>query len=195
MIDHLNDPGMVATVMANGAMSAQNNEGEIRKGIVEDDLLDAVIALPKELFYTTSIPACIFILSKGKEEDQYRDRSGETLFIEATNLYESISSTQNKLADEHINKIADTVRAYRGEEGVKEYEDEKGFCKVAETDEIANNRYIVTPGRYVGVKQDNGDDEPFEQKMERLTAELREKLQKSNELEESIEQSLQEVGF
>jgi type I restriction enzyme M protein len=195
MIHHLNDTGMAATVMANGAMSAQNNEGEIRKGIVEDDLLDAVIALPKELFYTTSIPACIFVFSKGKEEDEYRDRSGETLFIEATNLYESVSSTQNRLSNDHMSKIVDTVRAYRGEEGVKEYEDEKGFCKVAKTDEIADNRYIVTPGRYVGVKQDNGDSEPFEQKMERLTAELREKFQKSNELEESIEKSLQEVGF
>ncbi|MFB6186124.1 MAG: N-6 DNA methylase, partial [Halobacteriaceae archaeon] len=157
--------------------------------------LDAVIALPKELFYTTSIPASLFILSKGKDDDQYRDRSGETLFIEATNLYESINSTQNRLNDEHIRKIANTVRAYRGEDSAEEYQDEEGFCKVAKTDEIADNRYIVTPGRYVGVKEDNRDSEPFEQKMERLTAELREKFQKSNELEESIEKSLQEVGF
>jgi len=195
MIHHLSETGMAATVMANGAMSAQNNEGEIRKGIVEDDLLDAVIALPKELFYTTSIPACIFILSKGKEDDQYRDRSGETLFIDATDLFESVSSTQNRLSEEHISKIANTVRSFRGENQVGEYEDEEGFCKVAETDEIADNRYIVTPGRYVGVKTDNGDSEPFEQKMERLTAELRENLQKSDELEKSIEKSLQEVGF
>jgi type I restriction enzyme M protein len=195
MIHHLSETGMAATVMANGAMSAQNNEGEIRKGIVEDDLLDAVIALPKELFYTTSIPACIFILSKGKENDQYRDRSGETLFIDATDLFESVSSTQNRLSEEHISKIANTVRSFRGENQVGEYEDEEGFCKVAETDEIADNRYIVTPGRYVGVKTDNGDSEPFEQKMERLTAELRENLQKSDELEKSIEKSLQEVGF
>jgi len=195
MIHHLNDTGMAATVMANGAMSAQNNEGEIRKGIVEDDLLDAVIALPKELFYTTSIPACIFILSKGKNSDQYRDRSGETLFIEATDLYESVSSTQNRLNNEQIRKIADTIRAYRGEDSVEEYQDEEGFCKVAKTDEIANNRHIVTPGRYVGVKENEEDSEPFEQKMERLTAELRENFQKSNELEERIEKNLQEVGF
>jgi len=195
MISHLDDNGMAATVMANGAMSAQNNEGNIRKGIVEDDLLDAVITLPKELFYTTSIPACLFILSKGKEDDQYRDRAGETLFIEATTLYESVSSTQNRLSDDHINKIAETVRAYRGEDRVDEYEDEKGFSKVAQISEIADNRYIVTPGRYVGVKDNNGDSEPFEQKMERLTAELRETFQKSEELEESIEKSIQEVGF
>ena len=195
MIHHLDDTGMAATVMANGAMSAQNNEGEIREGIIEDDLLDAVIALPKELFYTTSIPACIFIISKGKDEDQYRDRSGETLFIDATDLYESINRTQNQLNQKHIEKIADTVRSYRGEDQVKEYEDEKGFCKVAEKDEIANNRYIVTPGRYVGVKTDNGSDEPFEQKMERLSAELREDFQRSSELQRKIEKSLQEVGF
>lgn len=195
MIHHLNDTGMAATVMANGAMSAQNSEGEIRKGIVEDDLLDAVITLPKELFYTTSIPACIFILSRGKGDDQYRNREGETLFIEATDLYESVSSTQNRLSGDHISKIANTVRAYRGEDGVGEYEDEKGFCKVVQASEIKENRYIVTPGRYVGVKEDDGDNEPFEQKMERLTAELREEFQKSEELEESIEKSLQEVGF
>jgi len=195
MIHHLNDTGMAATVMANGAMSAQNNEGKIREGIIEDDLLDAVIALPKELFYTTSIPACIFFFSKGKERDEYRDRQGETLFIDATDQYESVSSTQNRLSEEHISRIANTVRAYRGEDEVDEYEDEKGFCKVAETTEIAENRYIVTPGRYVGVKANNGDSEPFEQKMERLTAELRESFQKSNELEEIIEKSLQEVGF
>lgn len=195
MIHHLNDTGMAATVMANGAMSAQSTEGEIRKGIIENDLLDAVIALPKELFYTTSIPACIFIFSHGKKDDEYRDRSNETLFIEATNLYESVSSTQNRLNNDNISKIVDTVRAYRDEEEVEEYEDKKGFCKVANTDKIADNRYIVTPGRYVGVSQDNGNSEPFEQKMERLTAELREKFQRSNELEDSIEKSLQEVGF
>ena len=195
MVHHLNDTGMAATVMANGAMSAQNNEGKIRKGIIEDDLLDVVIALPKELFYTTSIPACIFVLSKGKEEDQYRERSGETLFVNATNYYESVNQTQNKLGGEHIEKIANTVRAYRGEDQVSSYEDEKGYCKVADIDEISDNQYIVTPGRYVGIKQDNGDEEPFERKMERLSSDLRENFQKSNELQKEIEKSIQEVGF
>lgn len=195
MIHHLSDTGMAATVMANGAMSAQNNEGEIRKGIIGDDLLDAVIALPKELFYTTSIPACIFILSKGKQEDQYRDRTGETLFIDATDLYESVDQTQNRLNRDHVERIAETVRAYRGEDQVGDYEDEKGFCKRAEIEEIADNQYIVTPGRYVGVKPEDEDDEPFEKKMERLSAELRTNFQKSNDLQQKIENSLQEVGF
>jgi type I restriction enzyme M protein len=194
MIHHLDNTGMAATVMANGAMSIQNQEGEIRKEIIEDDLLDTVVSLPKELFYTTSIPACIFILSKGKGEDEYRDRSGETLFIDARNLYESVERTQNRLTEEHIQKIATTVRAYRGDQK-EEFEEEKGFCSIADIDEIADNRYIVTPGRYVGVKDTGGDEEPFEKKMERLSAELRENFQKSNELQEKIDRSLQEVGF
>jgi len=194
MIHHLNDTGMAATVMANGAMSVQNKEGKIREGIVEDDLLDAVIALPKELFYTTSIPACIFILSKGKVEDQYRDRGNETLFVDARDLYKSIDRTQNTLEEENINKIVKKVRAYRGEEG-EEYEDEKGFCKVVETEDIADNRYIITPGRYVGVKKQDGDEEPFDVKMERLSANIRENFQKSSELQEKIEQNLEVLGF
>ncbi|MXR40069.1 N-6 DNA methylase [Halobaculum sp. WSA2] len=195
MIHHLNDTGMAATVMANGAMSAQNNEGEIRKGIVEDDLLDAVIALPKELFYTTSIPACIFILSKGKREDKYRDRKNETLFIDARDLYETVNRTQNRLEKNHIQKIANTVRAYRGEDQANNYEDDTGFCKVVQTKEIADNRYIVTPSRYVGVETDSEDTEIFQNKMERLAADLRENFQKSEELQKKIDKSLQEVGF
>jgi type I restriction enzyme M protein len=195
MLSHLDDDGMAATVMANGAMSVQGTEGDIRESIVEDDLLDAVIALPKELFFTTSIPACIFVLSKGKGSDKYRDRSGETLFIDAREEYESVDRTQNVLEEEHISKVVDKVKAYRGEDGAAEYEDEKGFCKVTDVREIEDNRYIITPGRYVGVKDIEGDDEPFEVKMERLSADLRENFQKSNELQDQIEQNLEVLGF
>lgn len=195
MIHHLNETGMAATVMANGAMSVQSTEGEIRKAIIEADLLDAVIALPKELFFTTSIPACIFILSKGKGSDRYRERSGETLFVNAREEYESVNQTQNILNQDHINKIAEKIRAYRGEEAAEDYEDEKGFCKVADIEEIEDNRYIITPGRYVGIKEREGDDEPFEVKMERLSAELRENFQKSSDLQEQIEDNLEVLGF
>jgi len=193
MIHHLDDTGMAATVMANGAMSIQNNEGEIREEIIKDDLLDAVIALPKELFYTTSIPACIFIISKGKNKDKYRDRSGETLFIDARDMYESIEKTQNTLTEDHISKIVETVRAYRGEGG--RFEEERGFSAIAKTDQIADNRYIITPGRYVGIKEVPEDDESFEKKMERLSAEVREDFKRSNELQKAIDNTLQEVGF
>ena len=195
MIHHLNDKGMAATVMANGAMSVQGTEGEIRKEMIEEDLLDAVIALPKDLFYTTSIPACIFILSKGKSKDKYRDRQNETLFIDARDMYKSVDRTQNILEEDHIKKIAEKFRAYRGEEEADEYKDEKGFCKVATTEDIVDNRYIVTPGRYVGIEEKEDDGEPFDVKMERLAADLRENFQKSNELQEKIEENLEEIGF
>jgi len=195
MVSHLDDNGMAATVMANGAMSAQSTVGEIREALIKDDLLDIVIALPGHLFYTTQIPACIFILSKGKDTDQHRDRSGETLFVDARQEYESIDRTQNVLGKNHISKIVGKIRAYRAEDGAVKYEDEKGFCKIAETEEIANNRYIITPGRYVGVKESDVDNEPFEIKMERLSADLRENFQKSNELEEQIEENLEVLGF
>lgn len=162
---------------------------------IEDDLLDAVISLPKELFFTTSIPVCLWIMSLDKEGDEYRDRSGETLFVDARGMYEEIDRTQNTLTNEHIEEIADTVRAYRGEDGVGEYEDQTGFCKVETKDEIAANQYIITPGRYVGIEEDDGDDVPFEVKMEELSAELREEFRRSDELQQDIEESLGEVGF
>jgi len=195
MIHHTTDDGMVGTVMANGSMSVQGVEGDIREEIIENDLLDAIISLPSELFFTTSIPVCLWILSMQKEDDEYRDRSGETLFVDARDMYEEIDRTQNTLNDEHIDEIADTVRAYRGEDGVGEYQDEKGFCKVETKDEIADNQYIVTPGRYVGIEEDDGDDVPFEVKMEELSAELREEFRRSNELQERIEAGLDEVEF
>ena len=195
MLHHTNETGMVATVMANGAMSTQGKEGKIRKKLIEDDFLDVVISMPQDLFYTTGIPACIFVLSKSKKKDEYRDREGETLFIDARDEYESISRSQNKFGSEHIKKIADKVAAYRGREGAEDYEDEKGFCKVSEKEEIEDNRYIVTPGRYVGIKEEDGDEEPFEKKIERLAADLRENFQKSNEIQEEIEDNLEEIGF
>ncbi|MDR5657743.1 class I SAM-dependent DNA methyltransferase [Halodesulfurarchaeum sp. HSR-GB] len=195
MIHHLDDTGMAATVMANGAMSVQNKAGAIREGIIEDDLLDMVIGLPKELFYTTSIPACIFVFSNGKTNDKYRDRSEETLFIDAREEYESLNRTQNTLSEENINNIVEKVRAYRGEDGYGEYEDERGFCKVANIEDIEENRHIITPGRYVGVKKQKGEDEPYEVKMESLSAELRENFQKSNELQKQIKKNLEVLGF
>jgi len=195
MLYHLDDDGMAGTVMANGSMSVQGTEGEIRQAIIEDDKLDAVVSLPKELFYTTGIPVCLWILANDKEGDEYRDRSGETLFVDARDLYESVDRSTNKLTEEHISRISDTVRAYRGEESVSEYEDQIGYCAVATTEDIADNDHIITPGRYVGVEHDEGDDVPFDVKMEELSAELREQFQRSNELQEEIEENLRKVGF
>ncbi len=193
MLHHTTENGMVGTVMANGSMSVQSVQGEIREEIIEEDLLDAVITLPKELFYTTSIPVCLWILSKNKKEDEYRDREGETLFIDARDMYEKVNRTQNRLTNENISKIVKKVRDYRGED-TEEYVDEVGFCSVETKDEIANNRYVVTPGRYIGI-EDDGDNIPFETKMTELSSELRESFEKSDELQRDIEEIIQEVGF
>jgi type I restriction enzyme M protein len=195
MLHHTTDNGMVGTVMANGSMSVQGVQGEIRKEIIEDDLLDVIISLPNNLFYGTNIPVSIWILSCDKENDEYRSREGETLFIDASELYTEVSTTLNILSDSHIEKIADTVRAYRGEDGVGEYEDIRGFCTTESKDVMADNQYMVTPGRYVGIEEDEDDDVPFEVKMQELSAELREQFQRSDELEAQIEQNLEEVGF
>ncbi|EMA15197.1 class I SAM-dependent DNA methyltransferase [Haloarcula marismortui] len=194
MIHHLNDTGMAATVMANGAMSAQSKQGEIRKEIIKNDLLDAVIALPGELFYTTSIPACIFILSKGKSEDEYRDRSGETLFIDARDKYNEISSTLNRLSGDHIGEIVETIRAYRGEEDAENYEDVTGFCAIADIDGIEEHNWVITPGRYVGIPETNNeDDEPFQIKIDRLTSELSKQFDESESLKREIQENLEEI--
>jgi len=196
MLYHLDEDGMVGTVMANGSLSVQGNEGKIRKEIIEDDLLDVVISLPENLFYTTNIPVSIWVLSKGKSSDEYRDREDETLFIDASDMYEKVDRTQNKLLDGHIQKIAETVRAYRGEEDADEYQDETAYCKVETKEEIAENQYFVTPGRYVGVVDDDDDNGlPFEVKMSELSSELREQFRRSEELQTEIESTLEEVGF
>ncbi|MEO2068912.1 MAG: class I SAM-dependent DNA methyltransferase [Desulfurobacteriaceae bacterium] len=194
-IYHLADKGICATIMANGSLSAGGKEGEIRKAIIEDDLVDCIIALPNKLFYTTQIPACIWILAKDKADPRFRNRKGEVLFIDARELYKAVSRNLNELTDEHIQKIASTYRSYRGEKGYPEYKDIKGFCKVATIDEIRENDYILTPGRYVGVKDIEEDSEPFEEKMERLTKQLAEQFRKSRELEEKIKQNLAKLGF
>lgn len=195
MIHHTAENGIVGTVMANGSMSVQGKEGEVRKGIIEDDLLDVVISLPPNLFYGTNIPVSIWILSKNKKKDEYRNREGETLFIDARELYDEVDRNLNKLNEGHINKVANTVRKYRGEEDVGEYEDETAFCKIEKKSTIANNQYMVTPGRYVGIEEDEGDDIPFEVKMDELAAELREQFRRSNELQDRIDRNLEEVGF
>ncbi|WP_297453108.1 class I SAM-dependent DNA methyltransferase [Persephonella sp.] len=194
-IYHLADNGICATVMANGSLSAGGKEGEIRKAIIEDDLVDCIIALPPKMFYTVQIPACIWILTKNKADKRFRNRKGETLFIDARELYNPVSRNLNEFTDEHIQKIASTYRSYRGEKGYPEYKDIEGFCKVATIDEIKEHDYILTPGRYVGIAEIEEDSEPFEEKMARLTKELSEQFKKSRELEEKIKQNLAELGF
>ncbi len=195
MIHHVTDDGMVGTVMAKGSLSAGGNQGKIREKIVEEDLIDAIVVLPDQLFYTTEIPVSLWILSmsKGKEVDSERVRSEETLFINARDIYEQEDIKQKIQTPEQINKIAGTVRAYR--ENYSEYEDIDGYCKVSDIEEIADNDYSLIPGRYVGVAEVESDDVPFDVKMEELTSKLRNNFRKSDELQEEIDEKLREVGF
>jgi type I restriction enzyme M protein len=194
-IYHLAPDGFAGFVMANGALSVSGQDGEIRRKIIENDLVDCIIALPVQLFYTTGIPACLWFVTKNKAQKRHRDRREETLFIDARKMFRKVDRTHNELTDEHIKTIADAYHAYRGEEGLPEYEDIPGFCKVAMIDEIRKNGYVLTPGRYVGTEEVEGDGEPLEEKMERLTAELVEQFDKSEELKDQIKKNLAELGY
>jgi type I restriction enzyme M protein len=198
MLSHLDEGGLAGTVMSNGALDVQGTEGEIRQSIIESDLVDTVIALPNRLFYTTEIPVCIWILSKGKGEytPEHRERKQETLFVDAREMFKKVDRTHKTLTREHIKEIAETVRAYRGEPDADEYENEEGFCKVADIEGIRENDYIIAPGRYVGIAEDLMEsDVPFETRMEVLSSELKEKFEESEELRNTIEKNLEEVGF
>ena len=187
MIDKLSQNGKAAVVLANGSLSSNtSNEGEIRKNILEADLVDAIVALPDKLFYTTGIPVCIWFFNRNKKNN------GETLFIDARKMGTMVSRKLRELTDEDIKQVADTYHAYNGN---GEYEDKLGFCKRASIDEIRNNDYILTPGRYVGIEEEEDDGEPFEEKMARLTATLSEQFAKSRELEDEIRKQLGGIGY
>ena len=197
MIHHLAPNGMAGFVLANGSMSSQSSgEGDIRKAIVEADLVDCMVALPGQLFYTTQIPVCLWFLARNKcalpspagrgAGGEGRDRRGETLFIDARQMGTLIDRTQRELTPEDLDRIVNTYHAWRGEAGAGEYADVPGFCYSATLDEIRGHDYVLTPGRYVGIEDVEDDDEPFEEKMERLTAELMTQFAESQELENVI---------
>lgn len=194
-IYHLAPNGIAGFVLANGSMSVGGIEGEIRKKIIEDDLVDCMIALPVQLFYTTGIPACLWFIAKNKAQKGYRARKGETLFIDARKIFRKVDRTHNEFTDEHIKKIADIYHAYRGEARLPEYKNIPGFCKVATIEDIKKNGYVLTPGRYVGTEEMEGDGEPFEEKMERLSTQLAEQFEKSEELKKQIKANLEELGY
>jgi type I restriction enzyme M protein len=194
-IYHLAPNGMAGFVMANGALAVGGREGEIRKRIIEDDLVDVIIACPPKLFYNVSLPVSLWFLTKNKKNGRFRNRTGETLFIDAREIYTPISRRQNIFTDEQIQKIANTVRAWRGQKEYGEYKDEPGFCKSVTIEEIRKNGYVLTPGRYVGIKPEEDDGIPFEEKMKKLTAELEEYFKQSRELEEKIIENLRNLNF
>ncbi len=195
-IHHLAPTGIAGFVLANGSMSSnQSGEGEIRKNIIEADLVDCMVALPGQLFYSTQIPACLWFLARDKKNGRFRDRRGETLFIDARKMGVLIDRVHRELTAEEIARIAGTYHAWRGDSGAGKYEDVPGFCKSARVEEIRKNGYVLTPGRYVGAEAAEDDGEPFEEKMQRLTAQLAEQFRESARLEAEIRANLRGLGY
>lgn len=195
MVSKLAPAGTAGFVLANGSMSSNtNNEGEIRKNLIEADLVECIVTLPGQLFYSTQIPVCIWFMSKDKSKTGKRDRKNEILFIDARKLGFMADRTHKEFSDLDIQKITQAFHTWRGAiEG--EYEDVLGFCKAVTLEEVRNNDYILTPGRYVGLEEVEEDGEPFEEKMMRLTTELAEQFEKSKELEDQIRQALRGIGY
>jgi len=207
-IHHLAPTGLAGFVLANGSMSSnQSGEGEIRKNIIEADLVDCMVALPEKLFYSIRIPVCLWFLARHKSgvgahgHAPFRDRRGQTLFIDARKMGTMIDRVHRELTEEDIKKIADTYHAWRGDVGatgrspLPEYRDIPGFCKSATIEEIRKHGYVLTPGRYVGSAPQEEDDEPFEEKMQRLVAQLREQQAEAAKLDAAIAKNLEELGY
>jgi type I restriction enzyme M protein len=196
IIHHLAPKGIAGFVLANGSMSSnQSGEGEIRKAIVDADLVDCMVALPGQLFYNTQIPACLWFLARDKQNGKFRNRTGETLFIDARKMGVLIDRVHQELTEAEIARIAQTYHAWRGEKEAGDYQDIPGFCKSASWEEIKGHGYVLTPGRYVGAEALENDDEPFEEKMERLVATLEEQFQESARLDKEIRENLRGLGY
>ena len=186
MIHHLAPNGKIGMVLANGSLSSQSGgEGDIRRNIINADLVECIVAMPTQLFYTTQIPVSLWFLAKNKKQ------KGKTLFIDARKMGTMVTRKLRELTEEDIAKIADTYNTYV--DGT--LEDQKGFCAVVTTEEIAKQDYILTPGRYVGIEEQQDDGEPFEEKMARLTGELSELFDQSHKLEAEIRQKLGAIGY
>lgn len=191
IIHHLSPKGVAGFVLANGSMSSnQSGEGEIRRRIVEANFVDCMVALPGQLFYTTQIPACLWFLAKDKGNGKFRDRRGEVLFIDARKLGNLVDRVHRELTDEEVAQISNTYHTWRGEPDAGDYEDVPGFCKSAVLEEIENQGYVLTPGRYVGAEEIEDDSEPFEEKMERLTKDLEAQFAEGERLEAEIREKL-----
>lgn len=195
-LHHLAPNGLAGFVLANGSMSSnQSGEGDIRRTILEKDLVDCMVALPGQLFYTTQIPVCLWFLARNKRDPRFRARSGETLFIDARKVGSMLDRTHRELTDADIARIADTYHAWRGDKGAKApYEDVAGFCKSAKLAEIASHGYVLTPGRYVGAEEVEDDDEPFEERMRHLSTKLLAQFAEGHKLEAQIRENLKKLG-
>ena len=204
IISKLSESGVAGFVLANGSMSTNTSgEGLIRQKIIENDLVDCMIALPGQLFYTTQIPVCLWFLTRNKKakvveghsESNRRDRQGETLFIDARGMGSMIDRTHKELTSDDIVRIAGTYHAWRGEAKGGTYQDQSGFCKAVTLEEIKANDYVLTPGRYVGAAEIEDDGIPFEEKMNELTRKLYRQMEESEKLDAMIRENLEALGY
>jgi type I restriction enzyme M protein len=192
-IYHLGPSGIAGFVLANGSMSSnQSGEGEIRKNIIEADLVDCMVALPGQLFYSTQIPVCLWFLARDKHNGRFRDRRDETLFIDARLLGTMIDRTHRELTDEDLAEVAGAYHAWRGDSGAGGYQDVPGFCKAATVEDIRKHGHVLTPGRYVGAAAVEEDEDPFE---ERLVSELHEQQLAVGKLDTAIRANLERLGY
>ena len=191
-IHHLAPSGFAGFVLANGSMSSnQSGEGDIRRAIIEADLVDCMVSLPAKLFYSTQIPVCLWFLARDKRNGRFRDRRGETLFIDARELGVMVDRTHRELSDEDIAKIVGTYHAWRGEPTVERYQDIHGFCTMATLDEIRTHQYALVPGRYTGAVDLPGEDVPFPDKLAELSGQLREQLTTAAALDTAIKKLIE----
>ncbi|NMC29817.1 MAG: SAM-dependent DNA methyltransferase [Pelolinea sp.] len=193
-IHKLSPIGTAGIVLANGSMNSNTGgEGEIRKNMIEANIVDCMVALPAQLFYNTMIPACLWFLARDRTNHKFRNRSNELLFIDARKLGTMINRRNKEFTNEDIAKIAGTYHAWRGEGDV--YEDIPGFCKAATLGEVRANNYVLMPGRYVGTEEAEDDGIPFEEKMNALTTQLAEQFARGNELQQRIRKNLKRIGY
>ena len=195
MVHHLAPSGTAGFVLANGSMSSnQSGEGEIRKNLVEDDLVDCMVALPGQLFYSTQIPACLWFLSRDRPRRSHRYRK-EVLFIDARKMGRMLDRTHRELTDDDIGRIVRAYRSWRDGRKTGRYADEPGFCKSVKMEEIRKHNHILTPSRYVGAEPQPDDDEPFERKMSRLVAQWGEQQAEAKRLDAAIAKNMEDLGF
>ncbi|MBU6197893.1 MAG: type I restriction-modification system subunit M [Cyanobacteria bacterium REEB446] len=189
MLYHLAPHGVMATVLANGSLSSNTSgEGEIRKNLIQNNLIECIVALPKQLFYNTGIPACIWFLRRERQA-----RKNEILFIDASEMGYLEDRVHRVLAEEDINKISDTYHNWR--KNPDNYKDIQGFCKSAQRDEVEKHGFVLTPGRFVGIKDVIDDGVPFEEKMQKLTSTLKEQFAKEEVMNAEIKKQLAKIGF
>lgn len=188
--------GNAGIVLSNGSMSSDiATEGDIRKQMIENDLIDCMVALPSQLFYNTQIPACLWFLARNKTNGKFRNRSNEILFIDAREMGSMISRNQRELTDADIKKISETYHNWRGKEFDGKYKNIAGFCKYANIQEVRKNNYVLTPGRYIDFKEAEDDGESFDDKMKSLTSSLKIQMEASIDFDKTIKENLKKIGY